>query len=64
MAANFTVGPLSVSYNVCMPVEEDESPLVAEQEPCEPEDQFDEDLMWHLTARPHPNPRREPSLPQ
>jgi hypothetical protein len=64
MAANFTVGSLSVSYNVCMPVEEDESPPVAEQEPCEPEDQFDEDLMRHLTAHPHPNPRREPSLPQ
>jgi hypothetical protein len=45
MAANLTIGPLSVSYNVCMPVEEDESPPVAEQEPCEPEDQFDEDLM-------------------
>jgi len=64
MMANLTIGPLSVSYNVCMPVEEDESPPVAEQEPCEAEDQFDEDLMWHLTERSRPNPSRGPSRPQ
>ena len=64
MAANFMVGPPTVSYNVCMPVEEDESPPVAEQEPCEPEDQFDEDLMWHLTERPGRSPSRQPLQPQ
>jgi len=64
MRANLTIGPLSVSYNVCMPVEEDESPPVAEQEPCEPDDQFDEDLMWYLTKHPGPNQHRQPSQPQ
>jgi hypothetical protein len=45
MAANLTIGPPSISYNVCMLIDEDESPAIAEQEPREPEDQFDEDLM-------------------
>jgi hypothetical protein len=47
-----------------MPVEEDESPALAEQEPCEPEDQFDEDLMWYLSNDPGPNQHRQPSQPQ
>jgi hypothetical protein len=64
VAANFTVGPPVISYNVCMPVEEDESPPVAEQEPCEPEDQFDEDLIWYLTEHSGPNPSCQPSPSQ
>ena len=51
-------------YNVCMLIEEDESPAIVPQEPREAEDQFDEDLMHHLTERPGPNPLRLPSRPQ
>jgi len=47
-----------------MLIDEDESPAIAEQEPREPEDQFDEDLIRHLTERPGANPRRQPSQPQ
>jgi hypothetical protein len=60
----FKAGPPSVSYNVCMPIEEDESPAVAEQQTCECEDQFDEDLMRHLAKRHGPNPSGPPSRPQ
>jgi hypothetical protein len=49
----FTVGPPAISYNVCMLIDEDQSPAIAEHEPREPDDQFDEDLMWHLTKHPH-----------
>jgi hypothetical protein len=48
MAANFIVGPPTVGYNVCMSFEDDESLDISEQQPREPEDQFDEDLMRDL----------------
>jgi hypothetical protein len=47
-----------------MPIEEDESPVIDQQQPYECEDQFDEDLMRHLAEHPGPNPHRQPSRPQ
>ena len=43
--------PPTVGYNVCMSIEEDESPSINEQQPREAEDQFDEDLMRELERR-------------
>ena len=51
------VGPPTVGYNVCMSFEADESPGVSDQQPCEADDQFDEDLMRDLerqqSSQPH-----------
>jgi hypothetical protein len=47
-----------------MLTEEDENPAIADQEPRECDDQFDEDLMRHLAKRHGPNPSSLPSRPQ
>jgi hypothetical protein len=47
-----------------MLIEHDESPTINEQQPCEPDDQFDEDLMRYLADRSGPNPHRQPLRPQ
>jgi hypothetical protein len=58
------LGPRPTRYNVSMSIEEDESPSINEQQPCEADDQFDEDLMRDLAERPHQSSDRQPSRPQ
>jgi hypothetical protein len=57
MAAKRFIGPPTVSYNVSMFMEDDESPAISAQQPCEAEDQFDEDLMRDLTRHRSSPPR-------
>jgi hypothetical protein len=47
-----------------MLIEDDESPAIAEEEPRECDDQFDEDLMRYLAKRHGTNPSVLPSRPQ
>jgi hypothetical protein len=58
------IEPHAIGYNVCMDIDEYDTPPINEQEPCEAEDQFDDDLWRHLEARIDPTSDRQPSRPQ
>jgi len=47
-AANLHGWTADRGYNVCMSFEDDETSAISDQQPGEPEDQFEEDLMRDL----------------